>query len=262
MNIHDFRFMRQGKHLAELLHQESGLIEGVNQLGEKKERALLVLHGFSSTPAVYRYLIPQIKHYDALICPSLPGHGQSTLAFEQTKASDWLSMSKALCDTLMNEYKKVDVLGLSLGGLLACELSKHFKLHHLYLLAPALKLEMHIGCMLKTAQLAHYLGFSQLRNGAGNLLHEQHSDISYRTLPLASIIELLRLIQNFQWIPPTCPVDVFLGKHDGVVASKKVEALFAPMTNAHIHWLNDSAHVLPLDNDLDKIAECINQNNL
>lgn len=260
MNINDFRFMRQGKHLAELLHQESSLIEPVNQQGKKKDRALLILHGFSSTPAVYRYLIPKIKHYDALICPSLPGHGESALAFEQTKAADWLSMSKTLYARLMTEYKEVDVLGLSLGGLLACELSKHFKLHHLYLLAPALKLEMNIGSMLKAAQLAHYLGFSQLRNGAGNLLNEDHSDISYRTLPLATIIELLHLVQDFQWIPPTCPVDLFLGKHDGVVASDKVEALFAPMTNTHIHWLNDSAHVLPLDNDLDTIVQCINKN--
>lgn len=260
MNINDFRFMRQGQHLAELLHQESSLIEAVNQQGKKKDRALLILHGFSSTPAVYRYLIPKIKHYDALICPNLPGHGESTLAFEQTKATDWLKMSKTLCAKLMNEYKKVDVLGLSLGGLLACELSKHFKLHHLYLLAPALKLEMNIGPMLKTAQLAHFLGFSQLRNGAGNLRNEHHSDISYRTLPLATIIELLHLVQDFQWIAPTCPVDLFLGKHDGVVASDKVEALFRPMTNAHIHWLNDSAHVLPLDNDLDTIVQCINKN--
>ncbi|MGL6036951.1 MAG: alpha/beta hydrolase, partial [Legionella sp.] len=49
-----------------------------------------------------------------------------------------------------------------------------------------------------------------------------------------------------------------LGAHDQVVNSKKVEQLFSSLPNATIHWLSNSAHVLPLDNDLAQIIQCIN----
>ena len=259
MNINDFRYMRQGKQIAELEPRELPSLETLDQRGSKKERALLAIHGFSSSPAVYRYLIPKIKGYDAIVCPRLPGHGQSINAFSQSTASEWLAASRTLCAELLNEYQKVDVLGVSLGALLACELSKEFKLNHLFLLAPALKLHMNVGLLLKTAQLAKCLGFVHLRNEAGNIINEDHAEITYRKLPLSTIIEILQLIQNHQWTPPSCPIDLFLGAKDAVVASAKVEQLFTPLANVNIHWLNNSAHVLPLDNDLKLIIQCINK---
>lgn len=258
MNINDFRYMRQGKQLAELTAKDIPLLKPLNQHGTKKKRALLVLHGFSSSPAVYRFLIPKIKHYDAIVCPVLPGHADSILAFSQIKAQDWLDKTQELCAELTRNYQQVDVLGLSLGGLLACELSKKFPLNHLFLLAPALKLHLNIRSMLKTAKLFKCLGFVHLRNAAGNLLSQEHAEITYRTLPLATIIELLQLVHNHSWIAPTCPTDLFLGAQDAVVNSTQVEQLFQSLANVQIHWLNDSAHVLPLDNDLEQIIHCIN----
>lgn len=258
MNINDFRYMRQGKQLRGLEPAEAPLLQPIRQYNQKTERALLVLHGFSSSPAVYRSILPKIKKYDAIICPTLPGHGDSIDAFSQFTAANWLDASRTLCDELVNKYRKVDVLGLSLGGLLACELSKQFNLNHLFLLAPALSLRMHIAPVLKMTRVFKSLGFIHLRNAAGNLLNEQLAEITYRKLPLATIIEMLQLVLNYQWIAPTCPVDLFLGAHDEVVCSKSVAQLFQPLANARIHWLKNSAHVLALDNDLNEIIECIN----
>lgn len=258
MNINDFRYMRQGQQLSDLKPKEQQLLEPLNQRSERKEHALLILHGFSSSPAVYRYLIPKIKHYDAIICPVLPGHAESIYNFSQVKASEWLTAAQELCIELTQEYQKVDVLGLSLGGLLSCELSKVCVLNHLYLLAPALKLHMNVSVMLNTARLCKYLGFVHLRNAAGNILNTEHAEITYRKLPFTTIIEMLQLVHNYQWQIPTCPVDLFLGAQDLVVNSHAVEELFLPLTNTQIHWLKNSAHVLPLDNDLDEIIQCIN----
>ncbi|CAM2748762.1 alpha/beta hydrolase [Legionella worsleiensis] len=259
MNNNDFRYMRRGKQLSGLTPNELKLLEPVNQRGLGRERALLVLHGFSSSPAVYRNIIPQLTHYDAIVCPALAGHAQSIEAFSQSTAAEWLSTAQHACDQLSKEYTKLDVLGLSLGGLLACELSQHFNLNHLFLLAPALKLHMNVNSMLKLAQLLHYFGFRQLRNAAGNLKTNEHAEIAYRTLPITAIIEMLTLAQQYEWVPPTCPVDLFLGAYDEVVASQEVERLFLPLPNVTIHWLKNSAHVLPLDNDFQEIIQCINQ---
>jgi carboxylesterase len=258
MNINDFRYIRQGQQLSDLHPTETLLLNPLNQHSNKRERALLVLHGFASSPAVYRFLIPEIKQYDAIICPVLPGHADSIDNFSLIKAEDWLHAAHNIGELLITQYKKLDVLGLSLGGLLACELSKQFNLNHLYLLAPALKVHIKVTRMIYTARVLNCLGFVHLRNAAGNILNTEHAEITYRKLPLTTIIEMLHLIQDFHWTPPDCPTDVFLGRNDLVVNSEAVEQLFRPLANTHIHWLRNSAHILPLDNDLHEIIQCIN----
>lgn len=258
MNPEDFRYMRRGKQLSALTSQDVALMKPINQRSQRFERALLVLHGFSSSPAVYRLLIPQLKNYDAIICPVLTGHAQSIDAFSQSSASQWVDSASNACDALIKEYKTVDVLGLSLGGLLACQLSQRYPINHLYLLAPALKLTMHIPAMILLAQALRTLGFRYFRNAAGNLFTQEHAEIAYRKLPISTILEILQLVRDYEWKAPSCPVDLFLGRFDEVVASREVEQLFSPLPNATIHWLENSAHVLPLDSDLKEIADCIN----
>lgn len=258
MNQDDFRYMRRGKQLSSLNEEDFNFIKPIDQRGTKKNCALLILHGFSSSPAVYRYLIPQIKGYDAIVCPVLPGHGDSIDAFSNSTSAEWLDAVSKICDELTKEYKKVDVLGLSLGGLLACELSNRFSIHHLYLLAPAVRIKMHVNFMLKLAQILNCLGFRHLRNMAGNIKANDRAEIAYRKLPIAAIIQMLSLAQHYQWKPPTCPTTLFLGTYDEVVDSEQVEELFRNLPNVSIHWLKNSAHVLPLDNDLQEIVERIN----
>ncbi len=186
MKINDFRYMRRGKHLSELQSEEANLLAPVNQRGKGTERALLVLHGFSSSPAVYRYLIPNLKNYDAILCPVLAGHAESIEAFSKSKAADWLQSAKNACELLINQYQKVDVLGLSLGGLLACQLSQSFAINHLFLLAPALKLHMRINGMLKLARFLSAWDFDNFATPQGIL-----SPMSM----LKSLIENYRFLQ-------------------------------------------------------------------
>jgi carboxylesterase len=258
MNKNDFRYMRRGKQLADLSADDFALLQPIEQRGQKMERALILLHGFSSSPAVYRYLLPQLKNYDAIVCPTLPGHGLSMDAFAQSKAADWLSATQAICADLCQQYRKVDIVGLSLGGLIACKLSERFDFNHIFLLAPALKLKMNVARNLKLARFLQCLGFKEIRGAAGNLLGDAHAEISYKRLAIATVMEMLDLVLTHQWVAPKAPVDLFLGAQDEVVASPQIEELFRNLPNVNIHWLSNSAHVLPLDNDLEQIIDCIN----
>lgn len=259
MRINDFRYMNQGKQLRGLTQKELPLLEPVNQRGEGRQRALLLLHGFSSTPAVFKYLIPKITRYDALVCPVLPGHAQSIDEFAVSTSSQWLEAAEEACAQLCKEYEQVDILGLSLGGLLACKLAERYPIHHLFLLAPALALPTGVYPLLRLAKAVHFLGFRHLRNKAADLFSTEEADITYRTLPVSSIIQMLDLIHNNHWVPPTCPTDLFLGAHDKVVDSKKVENLFINRPNTNIHWLHNSAHILPLDLDRQVIVDSVNK---
>lgn len=258
MNKNDFRYMLRGKQLYDLKEKDFPLLSSIEKHGTKNERVLLLLHGFSSSPAVYRFLIPQLKNYDAIICPALPGHGESIEAFSQATADQWVSFVTVICEDLFKKYQKVDILGVSLGGLIACKMSERFTFNHMFLLAPALKLRMKIPFYLKLIRLVQKLGFKELRGAAGNILSNKHAEISYRKWPLSPVYEIFNMVYCHQWVAPTCPVDLFLGKHDAVVASLEVEKLFQNLPNAAIHWLDNSAHVLPLDEDLDRIAEVVN----
>ena len=257
-HLEDFRYMWRGKPIRAL--QQAEVLAPIDIRGPHKERALLLLHGFSSSPAVYRELIPSLPAYDAIVCPILPGHGESISAFTTVKAKQWVSAAETSCESLLQEYQKVDVLGLSLGGLLACHLSQRFELHHLYLLAPALALQFNLSLALITARVLHRLGFKYLRNQAGNLHSQLHSELAYRQTPINAIIEILTLINEFQLVSPQCPTDLFLGRFDEVVNSTQVATYFMNTPHCKIHFLAESAHVLPLDSDIDAIIACIKEN--
>lgn len=258
MNINDFRYMWQGQPIKTLTGQECYLLDPIHKQGKANQHALLLLHGFSSSPAVYRLLLPALQPlYDTIICPVLPGHADSLAAFSITKATAWITTAEKACEQLINTHRHVDVLGLSLGGLLACHLSQHFGLHHLYLLAPALVLNMNLSCALAYAHVLHWLGFQYLRNQAGNLQGHEHCELAYRQLPITTVIELLTLIQSFHFTAPTCPTDLFLGQFDKVINGPLVAARFNTLSNTTLHWLPNSAHVLPLDTDRELIIQCV-----
>ena len=260
MNTDDFRYMWRGKHLQTLPLPEARLLSPIDIRGTSKNHALLLLHGFSSSPAVYRELIPSLTMYDAIVCPVLPGHADNLASFSSVKAREWLTAAEASCAHLLRDYKTVDVMGLSLGGLLACHLSNRFALNHLYLLAPSLSLHLKTTPALKLARFLYKLGFRTIRNRAGNLHTSSFSELAYRKLPIAAIIEILDLVNTFEFLPPTCPVDLFLGTFDEVVNSQEVVKLFTGLPNAKVHWLTNSAHVLALDGDIAAIISCIKNN--
>ena len=257
MNIHDFRWMWQGNIIAPLLHQQANLLGPIDIRGEGRARALLLLHGFASSPAVFRELLPALTMYDAVVCPVLPGHADSIAAFSRAKAGDWLSAAEKACSDLLDDYPSVDVMGLSLGGLLACHLSYRFSLNHLYLLAPALSMHMNVPMNLMFARALHALGFRLLRNCGGGIHIRGREELIYRQLPISTIIQILTLMKDFTFEPPRCATDLFLGRFDAVVDSSCVATCFASLPNVTTHWLEHSAHILPLDGDIEAIVACV-----
>ena len=258
MNIQDFRFMSGGKAVKHLSAEDASLLQPIDIRGKGHARALLLLHGFSSSPAVFRAMCPGIKGYDAVVCPVLPGHADSILAFANVGSEEWLAAANEACEALLKDYQAVDVLGFSLGGLLACHLSQRYALNHLYLLAPALSMHLNLCVTLTAARALHALGVRRLTNRGGNLHTKKYQEIAYRQLPLTTITQILTLIKNTPPFSPQCPTDLFLGRFDAVVDSQQVAKSLMHQHQVTTHWLEHSAHVLPLDGDIEAILACIN----
>ncbi|PJD92436.1 MAG: esterase [Legionella sp.] len=258
MRIEDFAFIYKGK-LAQPLRQEEAhyLLPVDHYVTQHQDRALLLLHGFASSPGAYRAMLPHLTGYDRIVCPILPGHAESIQAFSNAKAQDWRETAQTVCSQLIDTYKDVTVVGLSLGGILALELSQMFRLHHLYLLAPALKLRYSLDLALLAARLLRAIGYPTFPNYGGDFYTHRHEELSYRRVPFNAIIEILSLIKTSSYIRPNCPTDLFLGQHDKVVDSNYIAKTYAHQDNISIHWLKHSAHILPLDGDIECLIKAI-----
>jgi carboxylesterase len=260
LSLDDFAFVYQGQIIRSLHSEEAHYLSPVDLVvNDRQDKALLLLHGFASSPAVYRALLPKITGYDRIVCPVLPGHGCSIQAFATTTADAWRAAARDCCAKLAEHYAQISVVGLSLGGSLALELSQLFRIQHLYLLAPALKLYYPIWPALISAQILHAMGWKTLRNHAGDLFSDQYQELTYRQLPLPAIIEILSYIQSQTYIQPNCPTDLFLGRHDKVVNVQALAKHYQQSAGITLHWLEHSAHILPLDGDRERLLKAINR---
>ncbi len=255
----DFRWFMQGKAQKAATEKDESLVRTVDIDNGKKRRAIIMLHGFSSTPAVYRLIYPHLKRFDRILIPRLPGHGRSIESFAKSTAREWLSSAEAYSRDLLNHYEEVEIMGLSMGGLIAAMLCQHLPFRHAFLLAPALNLTMNITCSLKFSKVMDFIGFHQYRAAAGSLHQKKHLELAYRRLPMSTIKEILNLVQTYHHESLKCSADVLLGKYDKVVQSQEVEQRFTNDEKTTVHWLDNSDHILPLDGDLSYIIELVNQ---
>lgn len=93
-------------HGRELAYREAGAGEG--------KPTLLLLHGMASSSDTWRELIPRLGSHFHVIAPDLPGHGDSSLEFDDYSLG---AMASALRDLLVvKRITRCTVIGQSLGG--------------------------------------------------------------------------------------------------------------------------------------------------
>ena len=93
-------------HGRELAYREAGAGEG--------KPTLLLIHGMAGSSITWREIIPRLESRFHIIAPDLPGHGESSLDFDDYSLG---AMASALRDLLVVKgIKRCTVVGQSLGG--------------------------------------------------------------------------------------------------------------------------------------------------
>lgn len=261
-NPKDFAWMWQGSIKKKFTPDDAHYLNPIMLKQKPGKHAILLIHGFSSTPAVFRTLLSALTEYNAVMIPVLPGHAHSIEQFSQVKATDWITHVEHACESLLRQYEYVDVLGLSLGGILAHHLAKKYAIHRLFLLAPAFFLRFPFNLGPAPAKCLHKLGLSSLQNQGGNIHGTTYHELTYRRLPLPAIMTILDFVYHYELTPVSCPTELFMGKHDAVVNVAKTLDWFKNQSNTNIHLLKQTAHVLPLDADHQHIGEVIKKHAL
>ena len=97
--------------------------------GRRTERAILLLHGFTSSPRLYVRFADEFftRGYNVLV-PRFPRHGfcdRMTTALEKLTEQELLSFTNEAVDILPGLGEQVTVAGLSMGGVLALWVAQH-----------------------------------------------------------------------------------------------------------------------------------------
>ena len=91
------------------------------------EKAILFVHGFPSTPAVYRWpaKVASQAGWD-VSAPLLPGFGTTYQDLLETNFSQWYAYLKDVYLELRKKYSTLAVVGTSMGGALTLKLAEEF----------------------------------------------------------------------------------------------------------------------------------------
>ena len=216
----------------------------------------LVVHGFTGSPASMRGVAEHLAVAGLSVeLPLLPGHGTCVEDLLPTRWSDWAAAVDAAYLDLAARCDRVVVVGLSMGGTLACWLAeRHPEVGGLVLVNPLVEpppgeLIDAVGEMLGSGEtLAPGIGSDIAMPGAG--------EVAYDATPLEAGLSLFdaagevgRGLGDIR-----CPVLLLSSCEDHVVPPSNGDRVVASVAGpVERVWLERSYHVAPLDYDRDEV---------
>ena len=120
--------------------------------GPKRPHAVLLLHGFSASPAAFRRLTEALDRAGVpYYAPALTGFGLDDFRLlEAARGEDWRRDAFAAFDLLAATAEEVSVVAFSFSTLIAAELARDRRVHHLVLIAPYFHLKGELDRRMRT----------------------------------------------------------------------------------------------------------------
>ena len=216
----------------------------------------LVLHGFTGNPFSMRGIAEQLVVAGLSVeLPLLPGHGTSMEDMLATRWSDWSAAVDAAYVDLAARCDRVVVVGLSMGGTLACWLAEgHPEISGLVLINPLVESP---GTELTAAIDEMLQAGAEIAPGIGSdIAMPDAQELSYDATPLRSALSLFAAAAEVatRLVDIRCPVLLLSSREDHVVpgsnGDRVLESVVGPVERV---WLERSYHVATLDFDRDEV---------
>jgi carboxylesterase len=216
----------------------------------------LVLHGFAGNPSAVRGVAEKLADAGLTVeAPLLPGHGTALADLVPLRWGDWTAAAEEAYAGLAARCGRVAVVGLSMGGGLACWLAaRHPEICGIVLVNPLveppgddLRSAVHELCEAG-ATIAPGIGSDIARPGV--------VELTYDGTPLAAVLSLFAGVEEVALGLPEirCPVLLFSSREDHVVPATNGDLVASSVGGpCERVWLEHSFHVAPLDNDRDEL---------
>lgn len=214
------------------------------------QHGVLLIHGFTGSPAEMRLLGQRLNEQGyTVLAPRLCGHGTSP---EEMSKTNWENWYHSVCDGyyfLQGLCRKVSVAGLSMGGLLALQLSIDYPIKNVISLSAPIEIADERLALLPDLQAsAGHFAPKRRRKIAG--LPACYS-IAYGKIPLPCIHSLLSLIKlvkgNLGKVNK--PLLVMQSYNDHTVVPDSAQYIYdrAGSTDKKIVWLKQTGHLVTID---------------
>lgn len=222
-----------------------------------KDKGVLLVQGFTSTPDSFRYIGGRFKDAGWHVeCQRLPGHCTVWQDILKVTWQDWLAAEEDALAKLEARAKNVFVMGLSLGGLLALRLAQTH---------PEVKAASVINHMLFTGNplepFVPVLKFIVRSTPAiaSDIKDPAEKEIAYSRTPTRGVGEILKLSKIVQKDHDKLvqPLIIFKSKDDHLLPAKNAAYTYerAAAKVKELVWLENSYHVATMDYDKDIIFE-------
>lgn len=212
----------------------------------------LVLHGFTGSPNTMRAVASALAGAGlAVELPLLPGHGTQLDDLVPMRWAHWAEAAEDALERLEPRCERVVVVGLSMGGTLACWLAaRRAEIAGIVVVNPLVDppaasfREVLEGLLDSGVEVGPHIGSDIKAAGVG--------DLAYGGSPLRALLSLFEATDALlgELALVRCPVLLFSSREDHVVPTSSGDVLAAAVGGpVERVWLEDSYHVAPLDND-------------
>jgi carboxylesterase len=220
------------------------------------ETGVLLLHGLTATTAEVRLLAEHLRDAGYTVsAPLLPGHGTTPEELNSVRWRDWAWEAAMAYELIATHCDQVFVGGESTGGALALHLAMQYpEIAGLLCYAPAVKLAMPPHALARLYASAPLVDAIPKR-GANQNPNWQ----GYTVYPLWAVVELVRLGREVRYNLPQVkqPVLVVQGRNDATIDPLCGQIILEGVQSTHkeLHWLENSAHVIVLEEELPHIVD-------
>lgn len=245
--------------LAEISNQGNSLLP-----------ACLLLHGFGGSPYDLKPLAQALATHDrTVLAPCLAGHcGESVREMRKASQHEWLEGARGAFERLRKGHRAVDIVGFSLGGLLALDLANESSVRRVVLINPYTHVTYRWFYILPVRRWQGLLGIfipyvrkirpGQINDPAGRDRYQP----SYMHVPIRSYAELTELSDSV-W-DTTGSVDkplFFIYSMGDIVSSPSRMADYSRKlctgADDRVLRLERSNHVLLYDYDRNEIVSSV-----
>ena len=226
--------------------------------GSKKKVGVLLVHGFTGSPASMRPWAEYLNQHGYTVkVPLLPGHGTRPEDLNLVKWQEWPAKVENDLNLLLQSCEKVFICGLSMGGGTTLNVATRYSQQ----LAGIILVNPMIHVKLVPHQLAWVISrFQKMRDSVGDDIKRPGiTEWGYDSLPAVGVYQLLKMLSytRKRLHDVTAPLQLFHSVEDHTLPVTNTEIIMAGVNSREKNRIElvNSYHVATLDYDQEIIFE-------
>ncbi|MGD8552236.1 MAG: alpha/beta fold hydrolase [Anaerolineales bacterium] len=224
----------------------------------------VLIHGFPGAPEEMRWLGEYLAQEGiTALGVRLFGHGTQPADLIRARKEHWIANVEDGIALLKETCQDVFLVGLSLGGVLALNLSSHFRVSGVVAMAAPYALPPLVG-RLRPILKPLSLFWRYREPPEDSYWHDKEAqalNLHYPVQPMRAIAEVYDLVditrERLQLV--TSPVLLIYSRNDDSVSPDNAERIFSRLVSQEkiLEWVENSGHNIPRDAERKRVFERI-----